>query len=73
LESELQRKLNMLPKILTDERDIKIAHISFAFDNKKLIAALIKRGTLITKGAFDKLAIVNADINKMYIEDAEKL
>jgi hypothetical protein len=37
LENELQRKLNKLPKVLKDEGLIRVAHISFAFDNKELL------------------------------------
>ena len=73
IENEFCRKLNKLPKVIRDEPNMRIAHISFAFDNKELLQALIERGTLITKGAFDKLAKVNEKIDKMYENDREKL
>jgi hypothetical protein len=73
LENELTRRLNSLPKVLFEDDQIKIAHISFAFDNKKLIAALMKRGSLITSGKFDKLDSVNEKIDQMAVEDADKI
>lgn len=59
LENEIKRRLDYLPGVIRDERDIKIAHISFAYDNKALIELLLKRGTIITAGKFKKLADIN--------------
>ncbi len=73
IENEFTRKLDMLPKVLHDVGPIKIAHISFAFDNKKLLAALIQRGKLITAGKFEKLAKVNASIDRMAVENQAEL
>lgn len=73
IENEVTRRLNPLPRVIEDSTDIRIAHISFAFDNKELLQALIARGSLITAGKFDKLRECNQKIDKMVTEDADKL
>lgn len=55
LETELTRRLNYLPAVIREDRDIKVAHITFAYDNKNLIKMLLDRGTIIAKGKFNKL------------------
>ncbi len=73
LENELVRRLERLPAVLKQEPTMKVAHISFAFDNKELLEALISRGSLITEGKFDKLAKINDKIDRMAVEDADKI
>lgn len=58
LENELTARLNKLPPVITDVK-VRIAHISFAYDNKPLINLLLKRGAIIAKGAFKKLPALN--------------
>lgn len=37
------------------KEDVEIAQISFAYDNKKLMDLLVKRGSILKKGDFDKI------------------
>ena len=73
LESEILRKINPLPKLIEEDSDLKIAHISFGFDNKAMIDLLKSRGSLITAGKFDKLTAINKKIDKMAEEEADKM
>lgn len=45
-----------------DEEDVKIAQITMAYNNSKIIKMLKQRGDLIKKGNWDKLAKKNAEI-----------
>jgi hypothetical protein len=72
LENEIVRRLRKLPVVIKDE-DIKIAHISFAYDNKKMIALLLDRGTIIAKGNFKKLAAINKKIDDLMTNEKEKI
>jgi hypothetical protein len=64
LEHHFTLKLNQLPKVLEDV-DIRIANITFGFDNAKILSLLTQRGTLITKGELEKLPAINAEIDKL--------
>ena len=59
--------------MIRDERDIKIAHISFAYDNKALIELLLKRGAIITAGKFKKLSEINKQIDDLMQKEEAKL
>jgi len=48
IENEVLARLHRLPFVLEKDEDIKIAHISYAYDNRKLLNLLIDRGNLIT-------------------------
>ncbi len=48
IENDIVDRMHRLPFVLEKDEDIKIAHISFAYDNKKLLKLLIARGNLIT-------------------------
>ena len=47
-----------MPQIHEDI-DIKIAKISFGFDNKELLSLLTQRGSIITSGELEKIPAVN--------------
>lgn len=63
LETEILRRIVNLPQVVRAEPNLRIAHISFAYDNKDLIELLIKRGTIISKGQFSKLKDINEKID----------
>lgn len=48
LESELCRKLNMLPHVTMEDTDLKIAHITFSYNNGRILKLLVERGIVIT-------------------------
>jgi hypothetical protein len=58
LEQYFTDKLNNMPKI-QDDIPIRVASISFGFDNHKLIHLLTHRGTLVTEGKLEKLPEIN--------------
>ena len=60
IEKELLNKLNE-----SGNNGIKIATIQFAFDNTELMKLLMKRGSLITAGRYDKLCIVDSKIDQL--------
>ena len=60
-----------MPYVLKDEKNIKVAAVSFAYDNKGLLSLLAQRGTLITAGKYTKLREVNDKI-KHYVTTNEK-
>lgn len=62
LEHHLCKKLNELPQVHED-CEIRIANISFGFDNQELIRLLTERGGLITKGQMDKVPECNEKID----------
>jgi len=65
LETEIIRRLEYLPAVIRDEKDLKIAHITFAYDNKALIKLLLQRGKIIATGKFKKLKDLNQKIDKL--------
>jgi len=73
LEKEICSRLNFLPKVIFESEDIRIAHISFAFDNKEIIELLLKRGVIIVDGKFTKLKEINQKIDELIIKDKEKI
>jgi hypothetical protein len=64
---ELEKRLNEFPSNGVDgpgEQDIKIAQITFAFDNSKVINWLKTRGTYIKTEKWDKVKVINETIAK---------
>jgi hypothetical protein len=73
LEDEICTRLNKLPSVINDEKEIRIAHISFAYDNKELIQLLMKRGKIIIAGKFTKLKEINLKIDELIEKEKDKL
>ena len=48
-----------------EDIDIKIAKISFGFDNKELLSLLTQRGSIITSGELEKIPAVNKKIDDL--------
>ena len=42
------------------EKNLKIAHVTFSFENVKMIKLLTQRGSIITSGEIQKLARVDS-------------
>lgn len=55
LEKHICEFLSKRPKINKEEAQIRIAQVTFGFDNPKLLSELNSRGALITKGKLEKL------------------
>ena len=49
--------------------EIKVADITFAFDNQKLIASLRKRGNSIALNKFDEVNKENEKINQLFKDE----
>lgn len=62
LENYVCEILNKLPQVHEDT-EVRIANISFGFDNTELIRMLTERGSLITKGKMDKVPELNEKID----------
>lgn len=73
LENEILRRIDALPPVIRDEKNLKIAHITFAYDNKELIKLLLKRGKIIAAGKFKKLKDMNLKVDKCLKEHADKI
>lgn len=52
---------------------MKIAHISFGYDNAALLNLLLQRGALLTKGKYDKITKIDKKIDDLITEEDEKL
>jgi hypothetical protein len=62
---ELEKRLNDFPNNGVDgpgEQNIKIAQITFAFDNSKVINWLMKRGTFVKTEKWEKVKVINQTI-----------
>lgn len=64
IEHYFTKKLNQLPKI-NEDVEIRVANITFGFDNPELISLLQERGALIAKGKFSKVPAINEKIDKI--------
>lgn len=73
IEKEILIKLNALPKIIHEDKNLKIAHISFSYANREVIDLLMKRGSLITKGYYDKLNKSNQAIEQSVKANKDEL
>lgn len=72
LEHDFTRKLNRAPKVIEDV-EIRVANITFGFDNKALMLLLVERGALIAKGKFAKVPKVNEKIEELSKEKRAEL
>lgn len=66
LEDWLEKKLTNLPKALetSDQRvPVRIANITFGFDNPEIIVLMKQRGALVTKGTLQKVPEINEKID----------
>jgi len=72
IEHYFTRKLNRCPKVLEDV-EIRIANITFAFDNPVLLGFLKDRGAVIAKGKFEKVPPINVKIEKLIKEKKNEL
>ena len=60
---QIEARVQSVPWVVnSDETNITIAKISYAFNNDKMLGLLDKRGTLISNGKLDQLDKVYADI-----------
>lgn len=73
LENAICTRLNKLPMVINENPNIRIAHISFAFDNKEIIELLLKRGVIIVDGKFTKLKEINQKIDDCMEKHKEKI
>lgn len=55
------------------EHGVRVAHISFAYHNRRMIKILLKRGKHIIKGHFTHLKAIHDDIRKLVEEHRDKL
>lgn len=60
----MSEKLNALPKI-NEDIPIRIANITFGFDNAEMLDLLTQRGSLITAGKLEKLPPLNEKIDQI--------
>jgi hypothetical protein len=72
IEHYFTKKLNQLPKI-NEDVEIRVANISFGFDNPELIQLLQERGALIAKGKFSKVPAINEKIDTIAKEKKAQL
>jgi len=56
-----------------EDIDIKIAKISFGFNNKELLSLLTERGSIITSGELEKIPKVNLKIDDLIKEKRTEL
>lgn len=64
LEHVLCKKLNALPKI-HDDIEVRVANITFGFNNAEMLDLLTQRGTLLTKGQLEKVPDLNDKIDRL--------
>ena len=55
------------------DQNVKIAYISFVFDNCNVMKKLQTRGFLITQAQHDKVATIEQEINQMISGNFESL
>ena len=72
IEHYFTRKLNRVPKVIEDV-EIRIANITLAFDNPKLLGLLAKRGSLIAASKYSKVPKINEEIGKLISEKKSEL
>lgn len=67
LKTQFEKLVSLQPSVLFPEQDppppAKIANITFAFNNAKLIKLLKKRGTVVAEGNFYKLEAIDQEIS----------
>ena len=72
LEHYFTRKLNRCPKVIEDV-EIRVANITLAFDNPKLLKLLKERGSVIAKSKYSKVPAINEKIHKLIQEHKNDL
>jgi len=72
-ESIISQEPSVLYPNLVVPPSIKIANITFAFNNAKLIALLRTRGSIVAAGQFGKLPPVDVKINELKTHDLQAL
>jgi hypothetical protein len=76
LRGEFERIVSAQPSVLYPEQGtppVKIANITFAFKNAKLIRLLKKRGTAVADGQFRNLPKIDEEINQLKEKDLQAL
>lgn len=74
MKKEIEKIIQEEDGVLSNENVvIRIANISFAFDNCELISKLKTRGGFITNGKFDKLAAIDQQIDTIRANQYDKL
>lgn len=74
MKKEFEKIIQNEPGVLSDQQaEIKIANITFAFNNTHIIKLLKKRGAAITNAKFDKLEEINEQIQKIKEEEIANL
>ena len=66
-------KLNPAPHVINEDTDLRIAHITFAYDNAKILELLTKRGELIIQGKYTKIKEINKEIQHKLTWEKEEL
>lgn len=56
----------MLPHVTEEDKDLKIAHITFSYDNERILSLLVKRGGVITEGKYEELKNINNQIDHYF-------
>lgn len=59
LKREYERIVNDQPMVNSDEKDLQIVNITFAYSNQELIALLKKRGAVVSSGALQKVGAID--------------
>jgi hypothetical protein len=72
IEHYFTRKLNRVPKVIEDV-EIRIANITLAFDNPKLLGLLKERGELIAASKYSKVPKINEQIGKLIDEKKSEM
>ena len=59
--------------MITEDTDLKIANVNFAYSNNKLLALLQQRGTMIVAGKYGSLAEVNKQIETCVYQNRDEI
>lgn len=59
--------------MITEDTDLKIANVNFAYSNHKLLALLQQRGTMIVAGKYGSLAEVNKQIETCVYQNKDEI
>jgi len=77
LKKEFENIISQQPSVLypnlVQPPAVRIANITFAFNNAKLIGLLRQRGTIVASGNFTKLPDIDAKINDLKTHDLQSL
>lgn len=78
IRDEMQNRLTSFPNLGYDDdgdnvAGVKIAMVTFAYDNEKVIKSLLKRGIAIKKESYPKINKINKNIIKQLSNDQDLL